>query len=243
MQTFPNGANTPEVTTGLEPQPGSNVVVEPVTYSPLPIPEGTPVSGVNNSVYPGSKAVSTSSNIPMVNGGGNYDFNGEEFNRQNNYVPYGGTPDHPEIPGLNDPIDPGANLKWLWEKNQKEAQARQQYLNEKARQEANTGSWWGNVWDGTKRGFQYSVDAGKHEGRTASAVWNRAPKTQYENLQPEGQAGFLGGRVAGEIGNGTRQVFWNLTTQVETLTSTLTATVERLTALLQQKNEQSADSQ
>jgi hypothetical protein len=216
-----NGAIAPDVVSVLSTQPGFSVVPEPVSYSPLPIPEGTPESGINRSVYPGSKAVSTSSGIPMSGGGGsippkpptgggNYDFDGEEFNRQNNYTPYGGTPNHPEIPGLNDPVDADANLKWLWERNQRETQARQQYLNDKARQVADTGSWWGNVWDGVGRGFNYSVEAGRMPGRTASVIWNRAPKKEYEHLTPEGKAAFFGGRVAGEIGNGTKQVLWEL---------------------------------
>lgn len=170
--------------------------------------EAAPASGVNNAVYPGSKAVGTSSDLP---GGGNYDFEGKEFNRQNNYTFPGSTPNHPEIPGLNDPTDPDANLKWLWERNQREAQAREQYLNNKAREEANTGNYWQNLWDGTKRGFQYSVDAGRQKGRTASVGWNRAPEDQYAHLQDEGKFGFGVGRTIGDvIGNGSRQVLWNL---------------------------------
>lgn len=209
----PVAANAAEVVSVLSTQPGMEITPQPEVVVTAPQYEGNsriedaPPSGVNNAVYPGSKAVGTSSDLP---GGGNYDFEGQEFNRQNNYTFPGGTPNHPEIPGLNDPADPDANLKWLWERNQRESQAREQYLNNKAREEANTGNYWQNVWDGIKKGFQYSVDAGKHEGRTASAVWNRAPESQYAHLQPEGKAGFFGGRVAGEIGNGTRQVLWNL---------------------------------
>lgn len=208
-----NGAIAPEVVSVISTQPGMEVTTQPEVIVTAPQYEGNsriedaPLSGVNNAVYPGSKAVGTSSDLP---GGGNYDFEGQEFNRQNNYTFPGGTPNHPEIPGLNDPADPDANLKWLWERNQRESQAREQYLNNKAREEANTGNYWQNLWDGIKKGFQYSVDAGKHEGRTASAVWNRAPESQYAHLQPEGKAGFFGGRVAGEIGNGTRQILWNL---------------------------------
>jgi len=177
-----NGAIAPDVVSVLSTQPGFSVVPETVSYSPLPIPEGTPVSGINNAVYPGSKAVSTSSGIPMSGGGGgsippkpptgggNYDFDGEEFN-----------------------------------------QARQQHLNDKARQVADTGSWWGNVWHGTKRGFDYAVEAGKHPGRSASVAWNRAPESQYAHLQNEGRVGFGVGRVAGDvIGNGSRQVLWTI---------------------------------
>jgi hypothetical protein len=176
-----NGAIAPDVVSILSTQPGFSVVPETVSYSPLPIPEGTPESGINRSVYPGSKAVSTSSGIPMSGGGGsippkpptgggNYDFDGEEFN-----------------------------------------QARQQHLNDKARQVADTGSWWGNVWHGTKRGFDYAVEAGKHPGRSASVAWNRAPESQYAHLQNEGRVGFGVGRVAGDvIGNGSRQVLWTI---------------------------------
>jgi hypothetical protein len=176
-----NGAIAPDVVSVLSTQPGFSVVPETVSYSPLPIPEGTPESGINRSVYPGSKAVSTSSGIPMSGGGGsippkpptgggNYDFDGEEFN-----------------------------------------QARQQHLNDKARQVADTGSWWGNVWHGTKRGFDYAVEAGKHPGRSASVAWNRAPESQYAHLQNEGRVGFGVGRVAGDvIGNGSRQVLWTI---------------------------------
>ena len=74
-----------------------------------------------------------------------------------------------------------------------------------------TGNYWQNLWDGTTRGFQYAVDAGRHEGRTASAAWNRAPESQYAHLQDEGRFGFGVGRVAGDvIGNGSRQILWNL---------------------------------
>lgn len=72
----------------------------------------------------------------------------------------------------------------------------------------NTGNWWGNVWDGVKRGFNYSANASDIPGRTVSVIWNRAPKEQYENLTPEGKAAFFGARVLGEMGNGTRQVLW-----------------------------------
>lgn len=208
------GAIAPEVASVLSTQPGMPVTPRPEVVVSVPQYEGNssvataPPSGVNNAVYPGSKAVGTSSDLP---GGGNYDFEGEEFNRQNNYTFPGGTPNHPEIPGLNDPVDPDANLKWLWERNQREAQAREQYLNNKAREEANTGNYWQNLWDGTKKGFDYAVKAGKYPGRSASVGWNRAPEDQYAHLQDEGRFGFGVGRVAGDvIGNGSRQVLWNI---------------------------------
>lgn len=187
--------------TDFQPQ---QVVQESVPVS-IPIPEGVPASGVNPSAD-GVK-VFPSTGLPMGNSG-SMNFEGEQFNKQP-YTPPGGTPNHPEIPGMNEPIDPEANLKWLWEQNQRNTEARQQYWQERNRREANTGSWVGNVWDGTKRGFNYSIDAGRMPGRTASAVWNRAPKEQYEYLTPEGRVGFLGGRLAGEIGHGTRQILWN----------------------------------
>ena len=208
------GAIAPEAASVLLTQPGMPVTPQPEVVISVPQYEGissvatAPPSGVNNAVYPGSKAVGTSSDLP---GGGNYDFEGEEFNRQNNYASPGSTPNHPEIPGLNDPADPGASLKWLWKKNQIEAQAREQYLNNKAREEANTGNYWQNLWDGIKRGFQYSVDAGRQKGRTASVGWNRAPEDQYTHLQDEGKFGFGVGRtIADGIGSGSRQVLWNL---------------------------------
>lgn len=163
-----------------------------------PIPTSTPFSGnvppqnVNQSVYPGSKAVSTSSDLPPGGGGGgNYSFEGGEFDGSSggnnfgqtfNKYPQGQTPGQKVIPKMD----------------------------EFFRQQANTGSLWGNVWDGTKRGFQYSLDAGRIPGRTASVIWNRAPEEQYQYLTPEGRVGFLGGRVAGEIGHGTKQLLWNL---------------------------------
>jgi hypothetical protein len=213
-----NGAIAPDVVSVLSTQPGFSVVPETVSYSPLPIPEGTPESGINRSVYPGSKAVSTSSGIPMSGGGGsippkpptgggNYDFDGEEFNRdipQDTYryhnvkYPQGETPDQPFIPQMEDFI-----------RNQQAAADAQAF--KEAQEAANTGSWWGNVWHGTKRGFDYAVEAGKHPGRSASVAWNRAPESQYAHLQNEGRVGFGVGRVAGDvIGNGSRQVLWTI---------------------------------
>jgi hypothetical protein len=209
-----SGAIAPEAASVLLTQPGMPVTPQPEVVVSVPQYEGNssvataPPSGVNNAVYPGSKAVGTSSDLPS---GGDYDFEGQEFNRQNNYTFPGSTPNHPEIPGLNDPVDPDANLKSLWERIQRETQAREQYLNNKAREEANTGNYWQNLWDGVKRGFQYSVDAGRRKGRTASVGWNRAPEDQYAHLQDEGRFGFGVGRTIGDgIGNGSRQVLWNL---------------------------------
>lgn len=174
--------------TGAQPQ---EVVQQPIPTS-IPIPDNVPPQNVNQSVYPGSKAVSTSSDLPPGGGGGgNYSFEGGEFDGSSggnnfgqtfNKYPQGQTPGQKVIPKMD----------------------------EFFRQQANTGSLWGNVWDGTKRGFQYSVDAGRIPGRTASVIWNRAPEEQYQYLTPEGRVGFLGGRVAGEIGHGTKQVLWNL---------------------------------
>lgn len=173
---------------GTQPQ---EVVQQPIPIS-IPFPGNVPPQNVNQSVYPGSKAVSTSSDLPLGGGGGgNYSFEGGEFDGSSggnnfgqtfNKYPQGQTPGQKVIPKMD----------------------------EFFRQQANTGSLWGNVWDGTKRGFQYSVDAGRIPGRTASVIWNRAPKEQYQYLTPEGRVGFLGGRVAGEIGHGTKQVLWNL---------------------------------
>ena len=199
-------ASTPTDNGAIAPEALSEVLASQPQYEGKSSVESAPPSGVN--LLADGYQSGTSFGIP---GSGSMNFGREEFNRQNNYVPFGSTPNHPEIPGLNDPVDADANLKWLWERNQRETQAREQYLNNKAREEANTGSWWGNVWDGTTRGFQYGVDAGRHKGRTASAAWNRAPESQYAHLQDEGRFGFGVGRVAGDvIGNGSRQVLWNL---------------------------------
>ena len=157
--------------------PTNNGAIAPVDVSVLstqPQYEGkssvetAPPSGVNLAAD--GYQSGTSSGIPMTGsnvppskppGGGNYDFEGGEFN----------SPDA----------------------------------------QPQTGTYWENLWDGATKGFKYAVDAGKYEGRTASAAWNRAPESQYAYLQDEGKFGFGVGRVAGDvIGNGSRQVLWNI---------------------------------
>jgi hypothetical protein len=155
-----NGAIAPEVL--------SEVLSTQPQYEGKSSVETAPPSGVN-PLADGYQS-GTSSGVPMTGsnvppskppGGGNYDFEGGEFN----------SPDA----------------------------------------QPQTGTYWQNLWDGTTKGFQYAVDAGKYEGRTASAAWNRAPEGQYSHLQDEGKFGFGVGRVAGDvIGNGSRQVLWNI---------------------------------
>jgi hypothetical protein len=155
-----NGAIAPEVL--------SEVLSTQPQYEGKSSVETAPPSGVN-PLADGYQS-GTSSGVPMTGsnvppskppGGGNYNFEGGEFN----------SPDA----------------------------------------QPQTGNYWQNLWDGTTKGFQYAVDAGKYEGRTASAAWNRAPESQYAYLQDEGKFGFGVGRVAGDvIGNGSRQVLWNI---------------------------------
>lgn len=68
-----------------------------------------------------------------------------------------------------------------------------------------------DVWEGARRGFNYSVEASKRRGRTVSSVWNRAPQSQYQDLPPQAKQGFAVGRVAGDVlGHGTRHKLWEM---------------------------------
>lgn len=213
-----NGAIAPVAV--ISTQPGMEVVSKPEVIVSVPQYEGSsriedaPPSGVNllaDGYQSGTSAgiPMTGSNVPPNKppGSGNYNFEGGEFNRgvpqdnsryYNVKYPQGNTPDQPFIPGMQDFVDA------------QEAAAKAQAFKE-MQDAANTGNYWQNLWDGTKKGFQYGTDAGKYEGRTASAVWNRAPDSQYAHLQNEGRVGFGVGRVVGDVvGNGSRQILWNL---------------------------------
>lgn len=180
----PNRATAPVSVLSTQPQ-----------YEGKSSVEAAPPSGVNLSAD-GIRVVTS------AGGGGsppfkppsestNFDAGNNNYGRTFGQYPQGESPEQLPLPGVNEFV---------------EAQAFKQ-----AQDAANSGNYFENLWNGTKRGFKYSVDASKYSGRSASAVWNRAPQAQYDYLQPEGRVGFGVGRVAGDvIGNGSRQVLWNL---------------------------------
>lgn len=68
-------------------------------------------------------------------------------------------------------------------------------------------AWHAN--QGWKRGFEYGTNDGK--GWSKSVILDRAPNNEYSDLNPIGQAAYLGGRVAGDIvGHGTRHYYWRI---------------------------------
>jgi hypothetical protein len=188
-----NGAIAPEAASVLLTQP---------QYEGKSTVENAPPSGVN--LLADGYQSGTSSGIPLTGsnvppnkppGGGNYNFESGNFDSGNNnygrtfnQYPQGESPEQIPIPGINDFV---------------EAQAFKQ-----AQDAANSGNYFQNLWDGTKKGFTYSTESSHHPGRSAG-IFSRAPQDEYAHLQPEGQTGFAVGRVAGDvIGNGTKQVLW-----------------------------------
>lgn len=72
-----------------------------------------------------------------------------------------------------------------------------------------------NLKSGFVPGWQYAVgDARsnpKQWGFSRSAIWNRAPATEYAGMNPTQQVGFVGGRIAGDaLGLGSRSLIWRL---------------------------------